>query len=131
MDDVVRKALDDYGKIPPQDLRDTEVHMSSDTMTHIMRTLPASTDGSFNTYRHWRDTSSFLGLPLRVEESLPCGVVNFVTETELDRVIRRAAREGRAVNVMKPILFDPTEFPSVPVPTFKALLKHWWRKVKR
>ena len=124
MNDVIRKAFEDYAKIPPSDLQDTEVHMSTDTAYGIADNLP---------HLGFPDHAQLLGLPVRIDDNLPNGVVRFVTETELDRVIRRAGREGNAarINVMRPIPFPEVFLPAPPKPILKALLKHWLRKVKR
>jgi hypothetical protein len=121
MDDIIRQTFDAYAKIQPRDLRDTEVHMSTETKDALISSLPTSTHRGFQ----------LLGLPTRIDDNLPLGVVNFVTETEMDRVIRRAAREGRTVNVMMPFDFLPPEPLPAPKPTLKALLKHWWKKCSR
>jgi len=69
------------------------------------------------------------GLPVLIDDCLSDGVVQCIAETELDRVVRRANAAGRTLTVVKPVYSVPAI--PIPAPTFGALLRHWFRKVKR
>jgi hypothetical protein len=124
MDDVMRNALEQYSKVLPQDLRDTEVFMSTDTRVELERTLLAGKSPA-----EQASVNQMFGLPVRTDDALPYRVVELRTENAQERAIRRAARDGITVNVLKP---GPSWFPPAPpVPTLRALVKHWWKKVRR
>jgi len=75
-------------------------------------------------------SDQLFGCPLRIDETVPFGTVKAVTETELDRTMRRMAAEGRVVNVMKPVTFDWTVPAPPPAPTLRALARRWRKKLK-
>jgi hypothetical protein len=124
MDDLMRSAFEQYSKVLPQDLRDTEVFMSTDTIEELKRTLLPGKPPA-----EWSGVNQMFGLPVRADDALPYRVVELRTENAQERAIRRAAKDGITVNVMEP---GPLWFPPAPpAPTVRALVKHWWKKVRR
>lgn len=119
----IEQALEQLAKLNPRDQRDAEFYMSEETRLKL-----AEMCGVPDLAAPLSDR--LFGIPVRIDDSLPPATVEMRAETELDRALRRAAREGRTVNIMKP-LFPETYPDPVPVPTLRALLKHWLRKIKR
>lgn len=126
MDELITKLMHEYAKILPQDLRDTEVFMSRGTWdalkVHTFKDRAGKHPGGFG--------DTIYGLRVRIDANLPDGVAEMRTESEFDRAIRRAAREGSAVNVMRPVL-PPIEVPLVIEPTVRSLLRAWGKKAKQ
>ena len=124
MSDLMRDVLRQYAAILPEDRRDLEWFMSADT-----RDMFATMDwqsGGFGT-----TPTTLLGAPVRIDENIPSGVVHARTETELDRAVRRAARDGHALNVMQPVGFPMPILGPAPDPTLKALLRHWLKRLRK
>jgi hypothetical protein len=124
MIDIYESAVRQYGEVRPEDRRDSEFHMSGETMDDLLRQIKLVTGGSPG------QPVTLLGLPVQMDDSMPFGVVKLITENEQERAIRRLTRDGIGVHVVR---FDwPTpELPSPPAPTLRALLRHWWKKVSR
>lgn len=130
MDDVVREALRVYATINPNDRRDTEFHASRKTIEYlVIRTAP-DPDRPFFSDRLPLPMSTLFGITLREDDDLPFGVIHAITETETDRAIRRARRDGIRVNVLRPIRSELT-FTPAPPPTLRALLRKWRGKIRK
>lgn len=120
--DFYESALSGYSRIDPRDRQDTEAHLSQETAEAI--TKLASSDAKVDA-----EGAQLFGLRTRRDDSLPFGAVRFVTENEQDRALRRAAKGGMSINVVK--IDDLTPFPAPPpAPTLRALVRHWLEKVK-
>jgi hypothetical protein len=125
MIDIYESAVRQYAEVLPQDRRDSEFHMSGETMDDLLRQMKLVGGTSPG------QPVTLLGLPVQVNDFMPPGVVKLVTENEQERAIRRIVGDGVSVHVVR---FDwPTpELPlPVPAPTLRALLRHWWKKVSR
>lgn len=123
VNEIMRSAIEQRALVDPRDLRDSEFYMSQATIDEVARQVGAE-------YPSPHHLTSLLGVSLRAGDNMPDGMVRLVTETELDRTIRRAADLGRTVQVVKPVAPLPEVVP-VPDPTLRALLKHWWKKVTK
>ncbi len=118
MNDLIRQAADLYSTIDPRDMCDATFYMHPDTIEMLSRDIPD------------RDLpKNMFGIPVRRDEGLPVDTIHLLIETELDRVIRRASRDGLTVNVVKPVPMMPEVIRETP--TLRALLRHWKGKVFR
>lgn len=126
MTEIVAQVIQEYARIPPEDLRDTEMHMSAETAEQLAKEAGISPDLALREMHH----ATLFGLRVRRNDLLPFGIVQLVTENAQDRAIRRARRDGVIVNVIKPVDFLPPVIPPAPAPTLRALLKHWLRRAR-
>lgn len=117
-------AIKAYGSINPRNLPDAVFYMSRATLDRMLR------ENNLDPSKTRLTGTTMFGRPVHVDDSLPDGTISCIAETELDRVIRRALEEGRIINIMRPVYQWPANKPT-PVPTLKALLRHWLKKVKR
>lgn len=120
MSDIFRSAVEQYARILPEDLRDTEVYLNHATLAEIERIKPSM---------YLPLPSQILGLPVRIDDNMPDGVVALRTENKFDRAIRRANERGHAFNIVKPATFTPEVLPAPP-PTVRALVRHWCKSVR-
>lgn len=122
IEDFYETVVREYGKIDPRDRQDTEAHLSAATAQAVaaLVSLDAKIDA---------EGATLFGLRTRRDDSIPFGRVRFVTENAEDRAIRRAAKDGLAVNVMKLEALPPLMMPA-PEPTLRALLRHWLRRLR-
>lgn len=115
MDDIIRKVIEAYGNLDPHDMRDAEFYMSASTLKHLEDYALCISD------REFANLPAFIfGIPTRIDDNMLFGVVELKAETELDRVVRRAARDGYALNVVK--------YAPAPKPTLRALIRYWMRR---
>lgn len=119
----VEEAIRQYAAVMPEDRKDLEFFMSTETWREISPATGQDQPGWWPT----ADTVLF-GAPVRIDDNIPFGVIHSRAETELDRAVRRANEAGHALNVMKTEAWIP---PPMPDPTLKALVKHWIGRLKR
>lgn len=122
IDDFYESALWEYSEIDPRDRRDTEAHLSQDTAEAIARLVSPDADVD-------AEGAQLFGLKTRRDDSIPFGQVRFITENDQDRALRRAARDGLQVNVVKLEALPPMATPAPP-PTLRALVRHWLERMK-
>lgn len=71
--------------------------------------------------------TGLFGVPIDLDFNMPEGDIRI--ENENQRQLREYREAGLQVIVYKPM--DWSKIPNPPEPTLKALLKHWWNKLKR
>lgn len=127
MMDAVRSAIDAYNRIDPRDMRDAEFHCSPATFEELLKSA------GFADTTNPSGIDRLFGRPIRINKLVPDGTVIAIAETEMDRMLRRAARDHLSVNVIRPASVpDPLVWPApVPDSTLGALLRHWWSRLKK
>ena len=113
-----------YSAVNPRDLRDTEVHMSEATFRNLFHASGMAGEPSAR-----GDGSTMFGLTVRIDDTMALDDVQYVTENEHDRALRRLARDGVAVNVMRPVFRMDASTVVMQDPTLRALLAKWCRKI--
>lgn len=79
--------------------------------------------------------AQLFGIPIDVDNSIPLWTVVPDVETPQERRMKEfameASKRGRPVtiNVMRPA--EWLAAPKAPDPTFKALVKHWWKRFRK
>ena len=124
MDEIVRGVAEAYCRIDPRDRRDTEAHMCQETLDHLVKSVGATIDSGMALIMN----TTLLGLTVRIDDALPFGQVEWVTEDEQDRAIRRAMRDGVAVNIMKLEMLPPEVVVRETPQTLRGLLRKWLRR---
>jgi hypothetical protein len=124
MDDIVRRAVEGYRQINPRDLRDTEAHMSQVTLDHLTRTIGMTIDPGTALIMN----TTLFGFAVRIDDSMPFGKVEFVTESAQDRALRRLAGDGYTINIMKLEALSPQVTIRETPPTLRALLRKWLKR---
>lgn len=123
--EIIRHIEQRRRALAADDIRDAEVHMHPTTIAQtaaVLCPMPALDNSPLD---------SILGMPLREDRNLPLGTAMVVAENEMDRAIRRAARDGIMTWIPDPPAIDWASFPPSATPTIKALLRHWVRKIKQ
>jgi hypothetical protein len=120
---MMADALAKLAAIPPRDRRDAEFYMSQGTYDFLCTSfIPGYDPESFAQMR-------MLGQPIQIDDSLPFGIIECIAELLVDRAIRRATEAGRHLVINRPVFSMPSTYVTVPTPTLRALLRHWWRKL--
>lgn len=128
----MRKVMEDYARLLPQDRIDTQCYMNRNTIDDLKRRFPMRDprdDPGYPPLAAIRP-ATMLGMRIEMDENLPDGIIELRTETELDRAIRRANLAGRSFNIMKFEPFDALVYPTQPEPTLRALLRSYWSKIR-
>jgi hypothetical protein len=127
------KAIQD---IHHRDRKDTTYRVSPDVWDAVLKASPRpQADPPPTTALGQLERSlqpdMLLGIPVVVDENLPPRTVLVDVENAYDRALRRAAERGLPVIVQKMPPLDLSTMPAPLPPTFKALLRKWWRKLVR
>lgn len=127
---IMREVVRQYGKINPRDHRDTEVHLSEytlDMLAGYARSLTVR-DHDDPLPRIIAPPKTIFSMPVRTDDTLPFGEIQFVTENGQERAMRRILAEGKSsINIVKMSVPLP---PPAPDPTLRALIRHWRRKLR-
>ncbi len=115
MNDLEIQMIELYGKVDPRNRPYATFRMSTETLRILDRTgrpavFPART----------------FGIPIKTDDSLPLDTIMLDVDTPFDRSLRRAREAGNNITAVK--IQYPEPMP-VPVPTLRALLRHWRKKV--
>lgn len=125
MTDPLASAIEQYGKFDRRFLPGACYYLSDETAAYLRRRCATYIDGPVR-------PSAIMGIPVIIDDSLPCGVIELrKRETQLEKMIREARASGVTINVTSPVFEAPELFPMPPKPTLRALLRHWakkWRK---
>lgn len=74
----------------------------------------------------------FGGVTIHLWEAIQPGYAEITIENAQERALRRMARDGHTINVVKAERFNPSDFPPPPpAPTVRSLLAHWRKRVRK
>lgn len=128
MDEIIQRTIEAYTRINPRDRQDTEAHMRQETLDHLLKSVGSKIDPATALIMN----TTLLGFTVRIDDTLPFGKVDFVTENAQERALRRLARDY-TINVMKLEVSSPEMImrQTPPTLTLRALLRKWFRQAQR
>jgi hypothetical protein len=118
----VRKVMGMYATIAPQDRRDAVWILSRKTAEDLATEFNANFDPETLLRA---EGATMLGIRVEFDDAMERGAIALETESALERSIRRIEHRGNVVHVYRPMISPPV------VPTLKALLRHWRKKMTR